>query len=65
MVGESEGCKAGSHAQTLNGSFKMKKYLPFILLFIAAAWGFTAYVNDATFVAYVPSLLLVLWAYDS
>ena len=42
----------------------MKPYLGFIKLGAAAAIIFAAVVNDATFVAYVPSLLLVLWSFD-
>lgn len=43
----------------------MKKYTPFIKLGFAAAFGFLAWNNDATFVAYVPSLLIVLWSFDN
>ena len=42
----------------------MKPYLGFIKLGGAAAIIFAAVVNDATFVAYVPAALLVLWAFD-
>ena len=42
----------------------MKHYAPFLKLGAAAAIIFAAVVNDATFVAYVPALGLILWAFD-
>lgn len=38
---------------------------PLLLLSAAAVWVAVAYANDATFVAYVPVLLLVLLAFDA
>jgi hypothetical protein len=42
----------------------LKPYIGFIKLGAAAALGFVAWYFDATFVGYVPSLLLVLWSFD-
>jgi len=42
----------------------MKPYLGFIKLGAAAVLGFIAWYFDATFVAYVPAVLLVFWSFD-
>ena len=42
----------------------MKQYQGFIKLGCAAALGFLAWLFGATFVGYVPSLLLVFWSFD-
>jgi hypothetical protein len=42
----------------------LKPYLGFIKLGAAAAIIFAAVVNDATFVAYVPAVLLLFWSFD-
>ena len=46
------------------GEQPMKSVTTFIKLAFAAAFGFVAWRYDATFVAYVPSLLLILWSFD-
>jgi len=38
---------------------------PLLLLAAAALWVAVAYYHDASFVAYVPVLLLVLLAFDA
>lgn len=43
---------------------RMKHYATLLKLGAAAAIIFAAVVNDATFVAYVPAVLLVLWSFD-
>jgi len=42
----------------------MNKYAPFIIIAAAFIWGAVCYYNDADWIAYVPCLLLLLWAFD-